>query len=233
MSLDIEAVATELTVYRVARGPDAFALPSWEYAHTADGTFGGRYDDPLGEYRVLYVCASRTGAFCETLAPLRPRVDLLDAIEAIAAAEEDAGALAVGAVPSRWLEGRVVGQAGAAGVFAEVGHSRTIASLRAVLGTATAAMGLEELDAATIRLRAPRRLTQLISRLIYEESQADGSPRFAGIAYRSRLGDDLANLAVFERPDAEPSLSAVQSAVIAPDDEDLAAALGLLGLRLA
>ncbi len=40
-------------LYRVARAPDAWAWPPWEYAGE-DGTFGNRYDDPRGEYRVLY-----------------------------------------------------------------------------------------------------------------------------------------------------------------------------------
>ncbi|MEJ7803893.1 MAG: RES domain-containing protein [Candidatus Limnocylindria bacterium] len=230
MSLDIEAVAIGRDVYRVARGPDAFALPSWEYANTADGTFGGRYDDLLGEYRVLYVCVSRAGAFSETLAALRPRIDVREAIEAIADGEADRSA--AGIVPARWLEGRVAGDARAAGLFADVGHSRTIGSLRAELATAAAEVGLDDFDAATIRLSAPRRLTQLISRLIYDESQADGSPRFAGIAYGSRLGDELTNLAIFERPDSEPPMSGMRSAGIASDDADLAAALELLGLTL-
>jgi hypothetical protein len=64
---------------------------------------------------VLYVCASRAGAFCEALAPLRPRVDVRYAIESIAGGKADAGRLAANAVPTRWLDGRVVGEARAAG----------------------------------------------------------------------------------------------------------------------
>jgi hypothetical protein len=36
-----------------------------------DGTFGNRYDDPRGEYRVLYATSQRVGAFIETLARYR------------------------------------------------------------------------------------------------------------------------------------------------------------------
>jgi hypothetical protein len=35
-------------LYRVGRRPDAWAWPDWIYAHD-DGTFGNRFDDPLGE----------------------------------------------------------------------------------------------------------------------------------------------------------------------------------------
>jgi len=61
------------SIYRVARRPDAWAWPEWASAHE-DGTFGSRYDDPRGEYRVLYASSQREGAFAETLA--RFRVDL-------------------------------------------------------------------------------------------------------------------------------------------------------------
>ena len=40
-------------VFRLARKPDPWAWPEWAYS-AADGTFGNRYDDPRGTYRVLY-----------------------------------------------------------------------------------------------------------------------------------------------------------------------------------
>jgi hypothetical protein len=39
-----------------------------------DGTFGNRFDDPEGTYRVLYASSQRLGCYLETLA--RFRVDL-------------------------------------------------------------------------------------------------------------------------------------------------------------
>ena len=38
-------------VFRLGRRPDPWAWPDWAYAE-ADGTFGNRYDDPQGIYRV-------------------------------------------------------------------------------------------------------------------------------------------------------------------------------------
>jgi RES domain len=58
-------------LYRLARMPDPWAWPDWAYAGL-DGTFGNRWDDPLGSYRVLYACTRRLGAFIETLARFRP-----------------------------------------------------------------------------------------------------------------------------------------------------------------
>lgn len=231
MSADIVAVEAPGRVYRVARRPDAFALPSWEHANNDDGTFGGRYDDPQGEYRVLYVSASRVGAFCETLAPMRPSLDVVAGIEAVAREAQlfDRGRLAL---PAEWVANRVAGEAVAAGAFADVAHSTTIERLRGELGTIALGMGLDEFDAATIRLSSPRRLTQLVSRLLYEETDEDGSARFAGVAYRSRLGDDLSNLAIFERPESTLPLTDTTSAEFDPGDEDLSAALALLGLEL-
>ncbi len=60
--------------------------------------------------------------------------------------------------------------------------------------------GIGDLDAAAIRLSAPRRFTQEISNHVYKLSAADGAPRFAGIEHESRFGDKYQNWAVFERP---------------------------------
>jgi hypothetical protein len=64
------------------RRPDAWQWPEWAYAGS-DGTFGNRYDDPLGEYRVLYASSQRRGAFLETLARFRVDVSLVAELDAI------------------------------------------------------------------------------------------------------------------------------------------------------
>jgi hypothetical protein len=88
-------------------------------------------------------------------------------------------------------------------------------------------------EGAAIRLRAPRAFTQGVSRLVFDCAGAYGEPQFAGIAYRSRLGDNIHNWAVFEPPGAASPLSASASEPIAADDPDLRAALAHLGLQLA
>ncbi|MCZ7537423.1 MAG: hypothetical protein M5T61_16945 [Acidimicrobiia bacterium] len=48
-----------------------------------DGTFGNRWDDPEGLYRVLYASSLRVGCYIETLARLRPDPAVVAALEAI------------------------------------------------------------------------------------------------------------------------------------------------------
>lgn len=130
-------------------------------------------------------------------------------------------------VPRTWLDGRLVGEATVEGRFVDVGDSASLATLRAALAASAIHYGLDEIDAATIRLHAPRAFTHQISRYVYEQGS------FAGISYRSRLGDDVLNWAVFESaPDGQDVLLATSSAAIAADDPDLLAALELLGLTL-
>ena len=63
----------------------------------------------------------------------------------------------------------------------------------------------------------------------YEQTTPDGQPAYAGIFYRSRLGDDLNNWAIFERDRVDIALE--PDTDINPDDEDFRAAIRLLGLR--
>jgi hypothetical protein len=87
--------------------------------------------------------------------------------------------------------------------------------------------GLADLDAAAIRLVAPRRLTQRMSRTIYECSDGD-SRQYSGIAYLSRFGDEIQNWAIFE-----PGEINVTDAIdVRPSDADLISALSILGLTI-
>ena len=58
-------------LFRVGRKPDVWQWTDWRFAGY-DGTFGCRWDDPQGRYRVLYASASPLGAYLEALAPFRP-----------------------------------------------------------------------------------------------------------------------------------------------------------------
>jgi hypothetical protein len=71
---------------------------------------------------------------------------------------------------------------------------------------------------------------QEISRLIYEQTALDGQPAHAGIFYRSRLGGNLNNWAIFKRDHV--GIAFESDTDVTPDDEDFRAAIGLLGLRL-
>lgn len=215
-------------LYRLAREPDPWAWPAWSHAGP-DGTFGNRWDDPDGSYRVLYASSQRLGAFVETLA--RFRTDLIAAAELGAITGPDS-ILRSGVVPRRWLDGRRIGMATAVGRFADIGDARSLVTLRTHLAARAIHYGLTEIDAATIRLQVPRRFTQEASRLVY--GWDDGQGGFAGIRYQSRLGDQFVHWAIFEQsPDAEPALREARSEEIAPNDPDLVEALRILGLTMA
>lgn len=211
--------------YRLARGPDPWAFPDWANAQP-DGTFGNRFDDPSGTYRVLYACTQRVGTFIETLARFRPAPKVVAGLAEIDG--DDDGALAPGELDvAEWVAPRRMGRATATGTFADLGHSRSLAALRTVMAGRLEHYGLEDLDAATVRLSAPRRLTQEVSAHVYAAPTAGGG-RFAGVAYRSRLGDELQNWALFEPAE----LSDMTVAAVAPDDPDLITAAEQLGVRL-
>jgi hypothetical protein len=221
MSNGLASVEPEGPLYRLGRQPDPWAWPDWSYA-APDGTFGNRYDDPEGSYRVLYACSQRVGAFLETLARFRPDLEVFAELDRIEGGDEPSPI-----VPRTWLDGRLIGEATVEGHFVDVGDTTSLATLRTALAAAAIHHGLDEIDAATIRLRAPRAFTQQVSRHVYEQGS------FAGIRYRSRLGHDVLNWAIFEPgPDERSPLAGTLSAAIEADDRDLRAALDLLGLTL-
>ena len=221
------SVAPNGPLYRVARTPDAWTWPDWAYAGP-DGTFGNRWDDPAGSYRVLYASSTRLGAFVETLAPFRVDLAVIAGLQEIDAPEEP---VASSVLPRRWLAGRVIGEASLDGSFVDIGDADTLATIRAELAARAIHYGLSDVDAAAIRLHAPRRFTQEISRFVYERHEQDGS--CAGIRYRSRFGDQFVNWAIFEPPSqAELSRATSMSAEITPDAPDLLRALELFGLKL-
>jgi hypothetical protein len=222
MSNGLASVEPDGPLYRLGRYPDPWAWPPWSAA-AIDGTFGNRYDDPDASYRVLYASSQRRGAFLETLARFRPDLEVLAELEQIEGDDESPPA-----VPRRWLRGRLIGKATVEGRFVDVGGAASLATLRTALAANAIRHGLDEIDAATIRLRAPRAFTQQVSRYVYEQGS------YAGIRYRSRLGDEVLNWAIFEAaPDGQSPLVATTAAPIEADDLDLSAALELLGLTLA
>lgn len=115
-------------VYRLGRAPNAWEWPDWVYAQK-DGTFGNRYDDPLGEYRVLYASTQRVGTFMECLARFRPdpAIDLV-AIVSNDGADELYPTRPAGSVPSSWLGERRMGVARLHGSLCDIGHSDSLTS---------------------------------------------------------------------------------------------------------
>jgi hypothetical protein len=195
----ITEVAPPQLVFRLGRQPDPWAAPDWAYAGE-DRTFGSRFDDPSGTYRVLYASSSRLGCFLETLARFRVDVALQATLAEISGPDDY---VPLGVVPREWRDGRATGTADAAGAFAAIGTSESLATLRVALATTVVELRLGDVDASAIRISVPRTFTQAISRYVYDTG------RFDGVCYRSRYGDDVENWAIFEpftaiRPHASP-----------------------------
>jgi RES domain len=215
-------------VSRVGRLPDPWAWPPWEAQHT-DGTFGNRWDDPKGMYRVVYGCSQLEGAYVEVLALFRPDPVVVAELAAIEGPSEE---YRLGIVPATWLDGRGIGEATLIGLYADVGDARSLTYLRTVLASRLAHHNIADLDAAAIRVSAPRRFTQEISSHVYTLSWPDGTPRFASIEYESRFGDNYQNWAIFERPDQNP-IGAPTIRRLDRGDTALHGAMAMLGLKLA
>jgi hypothetical protein len=224
---DLESTRPIGCVTRIGRLPDPWAWPPWEAQHS-DNTFGNRWDDPEGVYRVLYACSQREGAYVEGLSCFRPDPVVLAELREIDGPMHE---YQVGVVPASWLEHRAIGEATLAGAYADVGHVRSLTYLRAAMAARLIHHGIGDLDGAAIRLSAPRPFTQEISNHIYKLSMPDGAPRFAGIEYESRFGDNYRNWAVFERPAQDP-IGEARVYPVRSGDPSFRAALAVLGLRL-
>ncbi|MCU1487127.1 MAG: hypothetical protein JWN67_3873 [Actinomycetia bacterium] len=214
------------TVFRLGRRPDPWAWPDWASAEI-DGTFGNRFDDPQGIYRVLYASTQRLATFVECLAYFRPDPEVIAELEKIVGDDGDHEPPPAGVVPREWIGVRRVGAGALVGDYVDIGHHQTIAELRTELAARVVHHGLHDLDAAAIRLTAPRAFTQDISRYVFDRS-IDGARQWNGIAYRSKHGDDLTNWAIFEP--TSPNLTEIGE--FDERDSDLASALQLHGLAL-
>jgi hypothetical protein len=203
-------------IYRLGRKPDPWSAPDWASAGT-DGTFGNRFDDPEGMYRVLYASSQRVGCFLETLARFRVDLKLLAELAEI---EGEDDYCPLGEVPLEWIEKRMMGVATASGEYADICSSEWISRLRIVLAGHLERFGLDDLDASVLQMTAPRNLTQLVSRVVFSE-------RLAGIYYRSKYGHDVENWALFE----PFQINVRDSESIRTDNPELQQAFRLHGLR--
>ncbi|WP_372792175.1 hypothetical protein [Paraconexibacter sp.] len=221
----LAGVKSDGPLHRLGRA-HPWEWPDWAFA-ADDGTFGNRYDDPAGEYRVVYASSDDVAPFVETLARFRPDVALLAALAEIKDEDDDPPTLRGGVVPRDWLTTRRLGSAIVDGRFCDVAEAATLTTLRSALAALLVRHGLDDLDAGDLRTRAPRAFTQAVGRYVYKATAADGGP-FNGVRYRSRLGDDLVNWAIFEGA----AITVVDTIEIEPNHAGLRRALELLGLEL-
>jgi hypothetical protein len=168
-------------------------------------------------YRVLYASSQRLGCFLEILG--RFRVDPKLRAE-LAEIEGEDDYCPLGEVPLEWIEKRMMGVATASGEYADICGSEWISRLRIVLARHLKRFGLDDLDASTLQMTAPRGFTQLVSRAVFSEG-------LAGIHYRSKYGHDVDNWALFE----PFQINVKDSEPIRVADSDLQRALRLHGLK--
>lgn len=211
-------------IYRIARGTNPWEFPDWSRA-TVDPygarTFGSRFDDPAGEYRVLYAGSQVLSCYVETLARFRPDYPLKLALAAIKG-EDDYQQ--IGYVSSEWFENRYVGKARAKGRYADLYTAEWVSQLRPHLQPECMNLGLPEFDLTVLMQAQKRIVTQMASNYINELGS------FSGIYYASRYGNDLENWALFESkatfqpsPDVRP---------VSATDPMLLEALNILQLQL-
>ena len=217
----------EEQVHHVGYKPDPWNWAPWEFAQA--GRFTGRWDDPAGEWRAIYVGATRVACYLEVLASFRPDPRLEAEMDDIDS-DDDADrfpTIPPGRLDYGWCEKRLVCTARLSGCFAVPSHHETLPTLREQFVPLAAALGVADVDAAAVRDAKPRELTQSMSAWIYEIVGPDGE-RINGIQYLSRHGDDFVLWAIYERGSTEspPEVTARdEPGVITADDEALAEAM--------
>jgi hypothetical protein len=201
----------------LARGPDPWQPPDWALAGP-DRTFGNRFDDPEGAYRVLYASSQRLGCYLETLARFRVDPPLRAELAEIAGEDDFTQP---GHVPPEWAETRMLGSAAQHGSYVDLYSDEWIAMLRRLLAADCVQLGIAELNADDLRQGGHRALTQRASRLVYDRA-------FDGVRYLSRYGRHICNWALFEPFKIDPK----GATPLDLGDPELREALAIHGLQL-
>ncbi|SNT40846.1 RES domain-containing protein [Rhodococcoides kyotonense] len=221
-------LAAGAAAFRVGYPPTSWEWTPWEYA--TGGRFSGRWDDPSGVWRTLYVGSSLLACYLEVLAYARPSDELTRALDEIS--EEDGEqfpSVEPGHVPRSWMKARISGSGAIDGWFVVPGHPESMATLRTAFRGQAIRLGLMDLDTAAIRDGRPRALTQEISSWINTQTGPDRE-MVAGIQFESRHGDGLKLWAIYERPGdsvVSANVTQLEYGPVLEDDPDLVEAMRL------
>src|SRR2546423_12821017 len=133
------ATAPDSPLFRVGRAPHALAWPDWRFVG------GGRFDDPNGEFRVLYLAEQRVTCFVELLAGFRLDVELLASLAVITGPPEPPP---TPLVPVDWYTRRLVGRLvlTAGQRWLDLRAPETLQVLRARLSPILVRLGVPDLD---------------------------------------------------------------------------------------
>ena len=228
MALEVTA-ALSTSVWRVGYRPEPLAWSGWE--HATNGVFPGRWDDPDGRFRTIYVAESLLGCFLEVLAHARKEAYMAAALEEIHEDEEDAKqfpTLRPGQVHKSWLEPRCVATAVLYGNYCRVTAAGSVAQLYPMFIAATLKDGHDDFDAALLKSAGARKITRAVAAYLYLQPDIDG------VEFASRHGDEARMWAVFEQPH-DPAISGhltrLNDYSLQTDNPDLLEAFRLLGLE--
>jgi hypothetical protein len=223
--------APQEPVWRVGYCPEPLAWSGWE--HATDGRFHGRWDDPEGKFRTLYLGESLLACLLEVLAFARKDKHLAATLAEIDEDPKDAQQYPTadpGALDPAWLGPRCAASAVLSGRYCRVTAADTVAALYPkFIGDALDA-GYDDFDAALLKNSGARTITQAVSAHLYVQESVDG------IQFGSRHGDELNLWCVYEQPhDSRISshLLSLTEVALTLDTPELQQALEMLGLRWA
>jgi hypothetical protein len=209
-----------IVLWRVGRYPDPLAWTPWEFLGN------GRFDDPLAEFRVLYLAEQRLACFIETFAPFRPDLAILADLGAIDGGDSADRTPPMGQIPRDWLTTHRIGwlQPRPELKALDLRALETREAIRSDLAPLLRVRGYHDFDLG-VALNQDRTLTQHISRWAYERG-------YRGIAYTSRFGSEFDCWVLHSEPiDSDPPFEPLGVAPIERNDPDLLAAMRLFRLR--
>jgi hypothetical protein len=238
------------SVFRVAkRIHDPFEPKPWTLADE-NGVFGDRFDDPRGNavpqeerFQVIYCATTRAGAIGETVARVRPQLDEIPGLARVRDTTDDPEPPNLhlfglrdpvyphrGVLLANWrLERQLYcTKLDRKMRFVDIASADSIQYLRRELAETASRLGLQDFDLSTVT--GPMRdMTRECARSVYEMTDGDGTPLYAGIRYVSRLNPEWECWAIFhDRMIHRPGFPHT----ISPDDPDLIAIAKLFGLSI-
>lgn len=229
LSAGIQVNQVAEQVWRIGFAPNPWSWPPRVYAG------GERWDDPSVGFRTMYAGATVLACFLEVLAQYRPDPILADELDAIVLELEDVEEVErsprPGQVPHSWLAPRRMASARLTGTYCAITTTASISALRPLFHEQARSLGSHDFDAAALKDAGPRELTQAVATYLHA-ARTD----LAGIAFRSRHGDEHELWAVFERPgdpEISPHLAQLTSTPISPTHPDLVEAFEQFGLSWA
>lgn len=208
--------APEAGLWRIGRNTDPLRASVLPPGGIGTGAAGNRFDSPDGSYGVIYLATRLEACFGETLIRFRPSPQLL---RLVAEEWQDLGNMDIGAVPADWRAQRLAVRilVDPSARFLDIEAAATQRALEPLLADELDSLGYDGLDIAAVR-GPDRILTRSISHWAYNRLSRDGSRRFAGIRYLSRLANRWECWALFV-PGADITIDETRS--ILPTNSDL------------